>query len=127
MITLDYAGSPGIEYRTQATVVAAQLLASDSGYTSKQKLEIPRPGMTHLYYRVPAGVSALRVDVQSSQAEAVGVDHAAGYAHRIDGDGGERRWGRRWIRLRHPRQQQRHLLGERAGRRDVGDTAAGRR
>ena len=67
MITLDYAGSPGIEYRTQATVVAAQLLASDSGFKSQQKVEIPRPGMTHLYYRVPAGVSALRVDVQSGK------------------------------------------------------------
>ncbi len=67
MITLDYAGSPGIEYRTQATVVAAQVLASDSGFTSQQKVEIPRPGMTHLYYRVPAGVSALRVDVQSAK------------------------------------------------------------
>jgi len=67
MITLDYAGSPGIEYRTQATIVAAQLLASDSGWKSTQKVEIPRPGMTHLYYRVPAGVSALRVDVQSAK------------------------------------------------------------
>ncbi|MCC6928409.1 MAG: S8 family serine peptidase [Gemmatimonadaceae bacterium] len=67
MLTLDYAGSPGIEYRTQATVVAAQLLASDSGYRSQQKVEIPRPGMSHLYYRIPSGVSALRVDVSSTK------------------------------------------------------------
>ncbi|MEP7384470.1 MAG: S8 family serine peptidase, partial [Gemmatimonadota bacterium] len=67
MVTLDYAGSPGIEYRTQATIVAAQLLASDSGYKAQEKIEIPRPGMMHLYYRVPSGVSALRVDVASSK------------------------------------------------------------
>ena len=44
MITLDYAGSPGIEYRTQATVVAAQLLASDSGYKSSRRSRSPARG-----------------------------------------------------------------------------------
>ena len=65
ILTLDYAGAPGVEFRTQATVVAAHVLASDSGYTVQQKVEIPRPGMTHLYYRVPAGISALRVEVNA--------------------------------------------------------------
>lgn len=63
ILTLDYAGAPGVEFRTQATVVAAQALPADSGYKVVNKLEIPRPGMTHLYYRIPAGISALRVEV----------------------------------------------------------------
>lgn len=63
ILTLDYAGAPGVEFRTQATVVAAQALPSDSGYKVVSKVEISRPGMTHLYYRVPAGVSALKVEV----------------------------------------------------------------
>jgi len=63
ILTLDTPGAPGVEFRTQATIVAAQPLAADSGYKSEQKVEIARPGMTHLYYRVPDGVSALRIDV----------------------------------------------------------------
>lgn len=65
ILTLDYAGAPGVEFRTQATVVAAHVLAGDSGFKVQQKVEIARPGMTHLYYRVPAGVSALRVEVNA--------------------------------------------------------------
>lgn len=63
ILTLDTPDAPGVEFRTQATIVAAQPLRADSGYKSEQKVEIPRPGMTHVYYRVPDGVSALRVDV----------------------------------------------------------------
>ena len=67
IMTLDYAGSPGVEYRTQATVVAATVLDSANKYTNQQKLEVPRPGMTHLYYRVPEGTSALRIDIDSTK------------------------------------------------------------
>ena len=67
IMTLDYAGSPGVEYRTQATVVAATVLDASNKYMSEQKLEVPRPGMTHLYYRVPEGASALRIDIDSSK------------------------------------------------------------
>jgi hypothetical protein len=66
-MTLDYAGSPGVEYRTQATVVAATVLDASNKYTNEQKLEVPRPGMTHLYYRVPEGTSALRIDIDSTK------------------------------------------------------------
>jgi len=67
IMTLDYAGSPGVEYRTQATVVAATVLDASNKYMSEQKLEVPRPGMTHLYYRVPEGTSALRIDIDSTK------------------------------------------------------------
>lgn len=62
ILTLDYAGAPGVEFRTAATVVAAQAIPADS-FKVVNKVSIPRPGMTHLYYRVPAGVSALKVEV----------------------------------------------------------------
>jgi len=65
ILTLDHAGSPGVEFRTAATVVAAHVLSREGGFKVEQKLSIPRPGMVHLYYRVPPGVSALRVDVNS--------------------------------------------------------------
>jgi subtilase family protein len=67
VMTLDYAGSPGIEYRTQATVVAATVLDASNKFMNEQKLEVPRPGMTHLYYRVPEGTSALRIDIDASK------------------------------------------------------------
>lgn len=65
IVTLDYPGSPGVEYRTQATIVAADALTSANGYKVEQKVEVPRPGMTHLYYQVPAGTSALRLDIDA--------------------------------------------------------------
>lgn len=65
ILALDYPGSPGVEYRTQATVVAAETMTASNSYKVERKIEIPRPGMTHLYYRVPEGVAALRVDVDS--------------------------------------------------------------
>jgi subtilisin family serine protease len=63
LLTLDHPSVPGFEYRTQATVVAATALEEKNGYKSEQKLEVERPGMAHLYYRVPEGVSTLRIDV----------------------------------------------------------------
>ncbi|MGQ0647478.1 MAG: S8 family serine peptidase [Gemmatimonadaceae bacterium] len=65
IMMLDFPGRPGVEYRTQATVVAAEALSSANGYKVEQKLDVPRPGMTHLYYQVPAGASTLRLDVDA--------------------------------------------------------------
>lgn len=70
ILTLDDPAMPGVEYRTQATVVAAHVLASDSAFKVEQKIEIPRPGMMHLYYRVPPGATALRVDVAAPKRRA---------------------------------------------------------
>lgn len=67
ILTLDNPVSPGFEYRTQATIVAAEPLLATSGFKSEKKIEIPRPGMSHLYYRVPEGASALRVDIESTK------------------------------------------------------------
>lgn len=63
ILTLDYAGAPGVEFRTAATVVASRAIPADSSYKVVEKVSIERPGMTHLYYRVPQGVSALKVEV----------------------------------------------------------------
>ena len=65
ILTLDHPGFPGVEYRTQATIVAAEQLAEGDKYRVERKVEVPRPGMTHLYYRVPEGASTLRVDIDA--------------------------------------------------------------
>ena len=67
LLTLDNPSSPGFEYRTQATIVAAEPLLAASGFKSEKKFDVPRPGMSHLYYRVPEGVSTLRVDLESTK------------------------------------------------------------
>lgn len=67
LLTLDHPATPGFEYRTQATIVAAEPLEQANGYKSEKKLEVPRPGMTHLYYRVPEGASTLRIDVEMTK------------------------------------------------------------
>ncbi len=67
IITLDTPDHPGVEYRTMATIVAADTLTFGNSYKSERKVEVPRPGMTHLYYRVPNGTSALRLDIDASK------------------------------------------------------------
>ncbi|MEW5916540.1 MAG: S8 family serine peptidase, partial [Gemmatimonadota bacterium] len=67
LLTLDHPNHPGFEYRTQATVVAADALTSANGYRVEKKFDVPRPGMSHLYYRVPEGASALRIDVETTK------------------------------------------------------------
>ncbi len=67
ILSADYAGTPGVEYRTQATVVAADTLTAGNGFKSERKLSVERPGMVHLYYRVPPGASSFRVDVDASK------------------------------------------------------------
>lgn len=67
LLTLDHPSQPGFEYRTQATIVAAEPIFAANGFKSEKKFDVPRPGMSHLYYRVPEGVSALRVDVETTK------------------------------------------------------------
>jgi hypothetical protein len=67
LLTLDHPSLPGFEYRTQATIVAAEALTSANAYKVEKKLEVPRPGMSHLYYRVPEGASALRIDLDMTK------------------------------------------------------------
>ncbi len=65
IITLDNTSHAGFEYRTLATIVAADSLTFGNSYKSERKVDVPRPGMTHLYYRVPNGATALRLDIDA--------------------------------------------------------------
>ena len=65
IVTLDNPAHPGTEYRTQVTVVAAEQLATTNAFKVERKLEIPRPGMVHQYYRVPEGATTLRIEVNA--------------------------------------------------------------
>jgi hypothetical protein len=67
LLTLDHPSLPGFEYRTQATIVAAEPLTSANGFNVEKKLDVPRPGMSHLYYRVPEGANVLRLDVETTK------------------------------------------------------------
>jgi hypothetical protein len=67
LLTLDHPSLPGFEYRTQATIVAAEPLTNQNNYRVESKFDVPRPGMSHTYYRVPEGASALRIDVETTK------------------------------------------------------------
>jgi hypothetical protein len=67
IVTLTHPTLAGFAHRTQATIVAAEPLTFGNSYRSEKKFEVERPGMVHLYYSVPAGATALRVDVEASK------------------------------------------------------------
>jgi hypothetical protein len=69
LITLDNPSVPGHAYRTLATIVAAEPLDAGHHYRAETKTEVPRPEMRSYFYRVPAGVSALKVVLDSSKRE----------------------------------------------------------
>ena len=69
LITLDNPSVPGHAYRTLATIVAADPLDASNHYKVEIRTEVPRPEMRSYFYRVPAGVSALQVVVDSSKRE----------------------------------------------------------
>jgi hypothetical protein len=69
LITLDNPAVPGHAYRTLATIVAGEALDATNHYTVKTSTEVPRPEMRSYFYRVPAGVSALHVVLDSSRRE----------------------------------------------------------
>jgi hypothetical protein len=68
-LTLDHPSVPGYAYRTLATVVAAEALTAANGFTVEKKTEVPRPGMRSFFYRVPVGVTALKIDLSWSDRE----------------------------------------------------------
>ncbi|MBT3497881.1 MAG: S8 family serine peptidase [Gemmatimonadales bacterium] len=61
--TLDHPDVPGYAYRTLATIVAAETLNAENGFTMKNETEVPRPGIESFFYNVPEGVTALKVDL----------------------------------------------------------------
>ena len=69
LITLDNPSVPGHAYRTLATIVAAEALDASNHYKVETKTEVPRPEMRSYFYRVPAGVSALQIVVDSSKRQ----------------------------------------------------------
>jgi hypothetical protein len=69
LITLDNPSVPGHAYRTLATIVAAEPLDASNHYKVETRTEVPRPEMRSYFYRVPAGVSALQVVLDSSKRE----------------------------------------------------------
>jgi len=70
LITLDNPSVPGHAYRTLATIVAAVPLEASNHFRVVTKAEVPRPEMRSYFYRIPAGVSALQIVVDSSKREA---------------------------------------------------------
>jgi hypothetical protein len=69
MLTLNNPTIPGHSYRMLATIVAGEALNAGNKYTTQIKTEVPRPEMRSFFYDVPAGVSALRVDIDSPTRE----------------------------------------------------------
>lgn len=69
LITLDNPSVPGHAYRALATVVAAEALEATTHYKVETKAEVPRPEMRSYFYRVPAGVSALQIVIDSSKRQ----------------------------------------------------------
>ena len=72
LLTLDHPSVPGYAYRMLATVVAAEPLTAANDFTIEKKTEVPRPAMRSFFYRVPEGLTALRIDLDASK-RAVGL------------------------------------------------------
>jgi len=69
MLTLNSAVIPGHSYRMLTTIVVGEQLTAANSYTTQLKTEVPRPEMRSFFYDVPEGVSALRVDIESTTRE----------------------------------------------------------
>ncbi|MCZ6918234.1 MAG: S8 family serine peptidase [Gemmatimonadetes bacterium] len=67
ILTLDHESIPGHAHRMLMAVVAAQPLIAADSFTIEQETEVPRPGMRSFFYRVPAGVNALKVDLEAPE------------------------------------------------------------
>ncbi len=68
-LTLDRPNVTGYAHRMLAAIVAPQPLNAAGGYTAKREVEVPRPGMHSLFFDVPEGVSALKLDLQWNDRE----------------------------------------------------------
>ena len=73
LINLDDPNEPGIEYQTTATVIVAHDLATAPGFSVATGGEIDRAQQQHFFFRVPAGVPALKVDLQTPASTAAGT------------------------------------------------------
>ena len=62
-LTLDHEDVAGYAHRMHAAIVAPEPLNAANGYSAKNEVEVPRPGMKSLFFDVPEGVTALKIDV----------------------------------------------------------------
>ena len=61
-LTLDHDDVAGYAHRMHAAVVAPEPLNAANDFTARNEVEVPRPGMKSLFFDVPEGVDALRVE-----------------------------------------------------------------
>ena len=62
-LTLDHDDVAGYAHRMHAAIVAPELLNAANEFTAKNEVKVPRPGMKSLFFDVPEGVTALKIDV----------------------------------------------------------------
>ena len=62
-LTLHHDDVAGYALRVHAAIVAPEPLNAAGGYTAKNEVEVPRPGLKSYFFDVPEGVTALKVDV----------------------------------------------------------------
>ncbi len=63
-LTLRHDEVVGYAHRMLAAIVAPEPLNAAGGYMVRKEVEVPRPGMRSHFFDVPAGVDALRIEVQ---------------------------------------------------------------
>jgi hypothetical protein len=73
LLTLDHPDVPGHAYRMLATIVVPEAMTEADSFKVVTKAEVPRPGMTSFFYRVPDGLSAIKFAVTTKER---GVDMA---------------------------------------------------
>ncbi len=61
-LTLDHDEVAGYAHRMHAAIVAPEPLNAANEYTVENEVEVPRPGMKSLFFDVPEGVDALKVE-----------------------------------------------------------------
>ncbi|MDE2876226.1 MAG: S8 family serine peptidase [Gemmatimonadota bacterium] len=62
-LTLDHEDVAGYAHRMHAAIVAPEPLNAANEYTAKNEVEVPRPGMKSLFFDVPEGATALKIEV----------------------------------------------------------------
>ncbi|MEX2152379.1 MAG: pre-peptidase C-terminal domain-containing protein, partial [Gemmatimonadaceae bacterium] len=95
-LLLDHPDVPGHAHRMLATIIAAERLDGTNNYSVQTRTEVPRPDFKFVFYTVPAGATALRVDIESRRSVGVSLvrpDTRAATAVEADGGGGGGRGG----------------------------------
>jgi hypothetical protein len=61
-LTLHNREVPGYAYRTLVTIIAPENLTASNDFSVESKAEVPRPGIQSFFYRVPPGLTALKLE-----------------------------------------------------------------